>query len=92
MRCPTLVQNAPARQQLCNYCATHYKIREVTQQSLRTSPESFLGQVDYFWIARDPGVVWRIRYEPQADFSILVDCAGGPRAFAEAHCSRPGGC
>jgi hypothetical protein len=83
---PTLVQNAPAPQQLCNYCATHCKIRKVTQQNLRTSPESaFLGRVDYFWIVRDPGVVWRIHYQPETDFSILVDCAGGLCAFAEAH-------
>jgi hypothetical protein len=45
----------------------------------------FFSQVDYLWIARDQGVVWRIHYEPQADFSILVDCIGGPHAFVEAH-------
>jgi hypothetical protein len=42
-------------------------------------------EVDGFRVARDRGVVWRIHSESQADFSILVDCAGGPRAFAEAH-------
>ena len=52
----------------------------------------FFSQVDYLGIARHPGVVWRIYYEPRADFSILVDCAGGPRAFAEAHYPWPDGC
>jgi hypothetical protein len=44
MRCPTLVQNAPDPRQLCNYCATHCKIRKVTQQNLRTSPPHFSGK------------------------------------------------
>ncbi len=51
-----------------------------------------LTQSGYFRVARDPGVVWRIHYEPQAEFSILVDCAGGPRPFAEAHYPQPGEC
>jgi hypothetical protein len=38
-----------------------------------------------FRVARDPGVVWRIHYEPQADLRIPIDCAGGPGALVEAH-------
>jgi hypothetical protein len=48
------------------------------------STSEFLAGND-FRLARDSGEIWRIHYEPQADFSILIDCAGGPRALAEAH-------
>jgi hypothetical protein len=74
-------------QLLCNSCFALNTQKVITlTNSFPTSlfdatskKSAFFGQVDYFWIAFDPRVFWKIHYETQTDFSILVDCARGSR-------------
>jgi hypothetical protein len=49
-------------------------VEKIGLMACGTSTNSaFFSQVDYFRIARDPGVVWRIHYEPlYPPFSVLA--------------------